>query len=82
MSGQYFTEKVETKKGWQSIFLCEDMARGYVGELRDFLLCAAGRKGEPESGFSLAYDTVRIIYGAYCSAREGRRIELSDTLWD
>ena len=81
LSGQYFTEKVETKQGWQSIFLCEDMARGYVGELRDFLLCAAGRKGEPESGFSLAYDTVRIIYGAYCSAREGRRIELSDTLW-
>ena len=53
-----------------------DRARGYVGELRDFLLCAAGRKEEPESGFSLAYDTVRIIYGAYRSAREGRRIEL------
>lgn len=76
LKDEYFTEKVETKRGWQSIFLDEDTARGYVGELRDFLLCAAGEKEEPESGFSLAYDTIRVIYGAYESAREGRRIDL------
>lgn len=75
---EYFTEKLETKKGWQSIFLDEDIARGYVGELRDFLLCAAGEKDEPESGFELAYDTVRIIYGAYVSARDGKRVVLKD----
>jgi predicted dehydrogenase len=74
LKDEYFTEKVETKQGWQSIFLDEDVARGYVGELRDFLLCAAGEKEEPESGFELAYETVRIIYGAYQSARDGRRI--------
>lgn len=72
----YFTEKVETKTGWQSIFLDEDFARGYVGELRDFLLCAAGDKEAPESGFELACETIRVIYAAYASAAEGRRIEL------
>lgn len=76
LDGVYFTEKVETKKGWQSIFLDEDTARGYVGELRDFLLCACGEKEEPESGFELAKETTRIIYGAYLSAREGRKITL------
>lgn len=72
----YFTEKVETKKGWQSIFLDEDIARGYVGELRDFLLCSCGEKEEPESGFELAKETTRIIYGAYKSAREERKVKM------
>lgn len=72
----YFTEKLETKRGWQSIFLEEDTARGYVGELRDFLLCAAGEKNAPESGFDLAYETIRIIYAAYLSAQKGGRVDL------
>lgn len=73
---EYITEKVETKKGWQNIFLEEDTARGYVGELHDFMCCIAGEKEKPESGFALAYDTVRVIYAAYQSAREGRRIDI------
>ena len=76
LASVYFTEKVETKKGWQSIFLDEDTARGYVGELRDFLLCAAGGKDAPECGFDLAYETIRIIYAAYTSAQKGCRIDL------
>ena len=76
LASMYFTEKVETKKGWQSIFLEEDVARGYVGELRDFLLCAAGEKKAPECGFDLAYETIRIIYAAYLSAQKGCRIDL------
>lgn len=76
LKDEYITEKVETKKGWQSIFLDEDMARGYVGELHDFMRCITGEKEKPESDFQLAYDTVRVIYAAYQSAREGRRILL------
>lgn len=73
---EYITEKVETKKGWQNIFLDEDTARGYVGELHDFMRYITGEKEKPESDFQLAYDTVRVIYAAYQSAREGRRIDL------
>ncbi|MDY5483601.1 MAG: Gfo/Idh/MocA family oxidoreductase, partial [Clostridium sp.] len=76
LASVYFTEKVETKKGWQPIFLEEDFARGYVGEMRDFLLCAAGEKDAPECGFELAYETIRIIYAAYLSAQKGCRVDL------
>lgn len=70
----YFTEKVETKTGWQSIYINEEIARGYVGELRDFVECIIfGR--QPQSDFSLARETMKVVYGAYCSAEEGRRFD-------
>ena len=76
LANEYFTEKLEVKTGWQSIFLDEDIARGYVDELRDFLLCAAEEKDQPEADFDLAYETIRVIYAAYLSACTGRRIDL------
>lgn len=76
LQDEYFTEKVETKRGWQSVFLDEAYARGYVGELQDFLACAAGDKAQPESSFALAYETIRVTYAAYQSALEGKRIFL------
>lgn len=70
----YFTEKVETKTGWQSLYINEEIARGYVGELRDFVECVIwGRR--PQSDFALARETVKVVYGAYCSAEEGRRFD-------
>ena len=30
---------------------------------------------EPASDFALAYDTTRVLYAAYQSAEEGRRID-------
>jgi predicted dehydrogenase len=71
----YFTEKVETKAGWQHVFLCEEEMRGYVGELEDFLVCADTGK-EPESGFGLAYDTMKVLYASYASAGSGKRFSL------
>lgn len=71
----YITEKVENKSGWQNVFIDEETARGYVGELQDFMECVAtGRK--PQSDFQLAYDSVRAIYAAYLSDGEGIRVEL------
>ncbi len=71
----YITEKVMNKSGWQPVFVDEEIARGYVGEIQDFMECAAyGRK--PQSDFALAYETTKVVYGAYLSAEEGRRIEL------
>lgn len=71
----YLTEKVETKAGWQEVFLEEMLMRGYIGELQDFVECAlTGRK--PQSGFELGYESIKLIYAAYLSAEQGKRIEL------
>lgn len=70
-----FAEMLPTKVGWNYAFIRDEILRGYVGELQDFMECAAtGRK--PLSDFQLAYDTIKTIYLAYQSAREGKRIEL------
>lgn len=71
----YLTEKVETKAGWQDVFVEEAYMRGYVSELQDFIECAATGRN-PQSGFDVAYETIKLIYAAYLSAQEGRRIDL------
>ncbi|MFA6785408.1 MAG: Gfo/Idh/MocA family oxidoreductase [Sphaerochaeta sp.] len=72
LSDVYFTEKVETKKGWQYVFLCEEEMRGYVGELEDFMVCIDTQK-ESESGFELASETMKVLYASYASAESGNR---------
>ena len=71
----YVTEKLGTKAGWQKVFLEEEIMRGYVGELQDFMECSAYDR-EPLSGYSLASRTIELVYAAYQSAEEGRRIDL------
>jgi predicted dehydrogenase len=72
---EYITEKVETKGGWQFPSPDEDWMRGYPQEMEDFV--DAVREGrEPLSGLLLAHETVEVIYAAYVSAEEGRRVEL------
>lgn len=78
LSDVYITEKVETKCGWQDVCIDEEYARGYVGELQNFVECIdTGAK--PESDFALAYETARVVYAAYLSAEEGRRIDMNNT---
>jgi predicted dehydrogenase len=73
---EYITEKVETKGGWQFPSPDEDWMRGYPQEMEDFV--DAVREGrEPLSGLRLAHETVEVIYAAYVSAQEGRRVELT-----
>lgn len=71
----YITEKLGTKTGWQKVFLEEEIMRGYVGELQDFAECVAYNR-QPLSGYSLASRTIELIYAAYRSAEEGKRIPL------
>ncbi len=72
---EYLTEKVETRAGWQFPSPDEDWMRGYPQEMEDFV--DAVREGrEPLSGLPLAHETVEVIYAAYVSAQEGRRVEL------
>lgn len=70
-----FSEMLPEKTGWNNIFVCDEILRGYVYELQDFVESVAyGRK--PVSGFDLAYEAIKVIYAAYQSASEGRKIEL------
>jgi len=73
---EYITEKVETKGGWQFPSPDEDWMRGYPQEMEDFVEAVRGGR-EPLSGLLLARETVEVIYAAYVSAEEGRRVELA-----
>jgi predicted dehydrogenase len=72
---EYFTEKLETKAGWNRPSCDEDWFRGFAQEIADF--AGAIREGrEPLAGIDLAVDCVKVIYAAYLSAEEGRRVDL------
>ena len=72
---EYLHEKIETRTGWITAAPDEDWVRGYPQEMQDFMeAVATGR--EPVSGLRLAADVVEVIYAAYQSAEQGRRIEL------
>jgi predicted dehydrogenase len=74
-AAEYITEKIETKAGWTFPQPDEDWTSGYPAELQDFAEAVAfGR--EPLSGGALARDVTMVIYGAYLSAAEGRRVDL------
>ena len=69
------SEMLLTKTGWNNPFVVDETIRGFLGELQDFVECIlTGR--EPISNFKLACDTMKVVYAAYQSAEEGRRIEL------
>lgn len=68
------SEMLPSKLGWQKPFIVPEIARGYVGELQDFMECIVYDR-QPLSGFQLAYDTMKVAYAAYWSAEEGKRID-------
>ncbi len=72
---EFIAEKLETNGGWSFASADDEATRGYVGELQDFLECAASGR-QPRSDIDLAVDTVKAIYSGYVSAEEGRRVEL------
>jgi predicted dehydrogenase len=72
---EYITEKIETKAGWTFPQPDEDWMTGYPAELQDFVEAVAHGR-EPLSGGALARDVLAVIYGAYLSAAEGRRVDL------
>lgn len=72
----YISEMLPQKTGWNQAFVSDEVIRGYTGELRDFMECIVLDR-EPQAGFELAYDVMKVIYSAYRSTEEGRRI-----FWD
>ena len=71
----YISEKLENKTGWNKVFVSESIKRGYVNQMQDFLECVAYGK-QPISSFEIAAETTKILYAAYVSASEGRRVYL------
>jgi predicted dehydrogenase len=74
-AAEYITEKIETKAGWTSPQPDEDWMTGYPDEIQDFVEAVAFGC-EPLSSGALARDVTMVIYGAYLSAAEGRRVDL------
>lgn len=71
----YLSEMLPSKTGWNNPFLEDEIIRGYVDEMRDFMESIYYDK-EPKSGYWLAHDTAKIIYAAYMSAEIGKAVEL------
>jgi len=76
---EYIHEKIETKAGWTFPSPDDAWNQGYAQEIGDFVgAIAEGR--EPMSGLTLARDVSIVLYAAYVSAEEGRRVDLGPHL--
>lgn len=73
----YISEMLPSKLGWNHPFIMDEMARGYIGEMQDFMESIYFNR-EPKCGFKMAYDTTKIVYAAYASAEAGEKIELKE----
>lgn len=72
---EYIVEKIETKAGWTFPQPDEDWMTGYPQEMQDFMEAVALDR-TPLSDGALARDVTAVIYAAYLSAAEGRRVDL------
>ncbi len=69
----YLSEMLPQKTGWNKPFVADELMRGYIGEMQDFME-AIYYDREPKSGFMLAYETIKVIYAAYMSAELGCKV--------
>ncbi|MGQ9457519.1 MAG: Gfo/Idh/MocA family protein [Anaerolineae bacterium] len=72
---EYIMEKLSTKAGWSYPSVDEEWLLGYPQEIRDFVEAVAFDR-EPLADAHLGREVVKVIYAAYQSAEEGRRIHL------
>lgn len=75
MDGICLSEMLPIVTGWNKPFVADEMLRGYCNEIVDFM-GAAMEDREPEGNFDLAAQVSKVIYAAYYSDEEGRRIDL------
>jgi len=73
---EYIMEKLGTKAGWSHPSVDEEWLLGYPQEIRDFVEAVAFDR-EPMADAHLGREVVEVIYAAYQSAEEGRRIDLT-----
>ena len=72
---EYVMEKVDGQAGWSTPIPNEDESSGQQGMLQAIAddLSAGGK---PDSDGQLGLDVTRVVYSAYVSASEGRRVTL------
>ena len=71
----YLSEMLPSNLGWNKVALDDEIIRGYADEMKDFMECIYFDR-EPQSGFEIACDTIKIIYAAYKSAEIGRSVRI------
>jgi predicted dehydrogenase len=76
LAGAYLSEKLETHGGWSFPAPDEDWMQGYPQEMQDFAEAVA-RGRAPRSDATLGRDVLAVVYGAYVSSAEGRRVDLT-----
>jgi predicted dehydrogenase len=76
-ANEYLVEKLETKAGWSTPAADEAWAQGYPQEMQDFAEAVA-RGRPPLADGSLGAQVVEVLYAAYQSAAEGRRVEVTE----
>lgn len=74
---EFITEKDDHNLGMKYAAICDEIIRGYFGELQDFLECVAYDR-EPVVGLDIAMETLDLIRLAHYSAEQGRRVEISE----
>jgi len=72
---EYLTEKLETSAGWSPPQPDEDWVQGHRAMVQDFVGCVAEGR-QPRADGALGRDAIQVVYAAYQSAEEGRRISL------
>lgn len=75
MENEPISEMLPQKLGWNKVFVSDEIIRGYMGELQDFVETIYYDR-EPTSDFDLAYQTTQVIYAAYLSAESGKAVQL------
>ena len=75
---EYIMEKISTKAGWSYPSIDEEWLLGYPQEVRDFVEAVAYAQ-EPLSGALLGRTVTEVMYAAYLSAEEGRRVDLVES---
>jgi myo-inositol 2-dehydrogenase / D-chiro-inositol 1-dehydrogenase len=71
----YALEKAETTQGWTFPIFEEAFNQGYPHELQHFINCVQ-RDEQPLVGGEMGRDVLEIIYAAYASAGEGKKVML------
>ena len=73
----YLQEKLDTGAGWSTPMLDEDWTSGQLPMCQAFADAIASGRPAASDG-ALGLDVTRVIYAAYVSAAEGRRVSLDE----
>ncbi len=74
---EYVMEKASTAAGWNTPIPAEDWSSGHLDMCNDFVNAVAENRPALAEG-TLGHAVTRVVYAAYVSAAEGRRVQLDE----